>query len=615
MSKNGAEKKKLDWFNVRRALGFLARLAPFLKPQWPQILFLLLGGAMYSAGFAMRIPVVKPFVDLGIDAINLTESDARRILEKTTPLAGLLAGGALLMALGTFVKQYYMGYVQAQTRIRLQRAVIERLLRQPMAYFNAERKGALMSRISHNLSGASTLVKIAIEDLYSHPMTILSLLVAMLWTSPALTLIVLVICPIVVVPVMLFTRKIKRATRKKFQGMEEQGNFFHQMLDGIRVVKAFRLQGEQEQEYDRVSKEVFSRERKIARYKGTSRAIIEITYNMVLAAALLGVAQVFTTQWFEEAGGIGMFLQFVVASFLIYEPARRFGHSINELQEATAGLEKVFEVYDRKPELADRPDAKDAPREFHELEFDHVNFEYISERPVLQDICFKVKRGEMIALVGQSGMGKSTLMDLIPRFYDPVSGAVRVDGTDLREIRTDSWLANIAMVTQETFLFNTTVRKNIMTGKPDATEEEVIAAAKAAHIWEEIKALPQGLDTPLGDRGVNLSGGQRQRVAIARAFLKRAPILLLDEATSNLDTRSEREVQRALDELVSGCTVFVVAHRLSTIRKADRILVFHEGRIAESGSHDELMALDGHYAAAVKLQQGSTSLQQEPAAA
>ena len=256
-----------------------------------------------------------------------------------------------------------------------------------------------------------------------------------------------------------------------------------------------------------------------------------------------------------------------------------------------------------------------SPREFRELEFDHVNFEYISERPVLQDICFKVKRGEMIALVGQSGMGKSTLMDLIPRFYDPVSGAVRVDGTDLREIRTDSWLANIAMVTQETFLFNTTVRKNIMTGKPDATEEEVIAAAKAAHIWEEIKALPQGLDTPLGDRGVNLSGGQRQRVAIARAFLKRAPILLLDEATSNLDTRSEREVQRALDELVSGCTVFVVAHRLSTIRKADRILVFHEGRIAESGSHDELMALDGHYAAAVKLQQGSTSLQQEPAAA
>jgi ABC-type multidrug transport system fused ATPase/permease subunit len=231
----------------------------------------------------------------------------------------------------------------------------------------------------------------------------------------------------------------------------------------------------------------------------------------------------------------------------------------------------------------------------------------VPERQVLNDVSFTVKRGEMIAFVGQSGMGKSTMMDLIPRFYDPVGGALKVDGTDLRDLKADSWLSNIAMVTQETFLFNTTIRKNIMAGKPDASEEEVIAAAKAANVWDEISSMPKGLDTLLGDRGVNLSGGQRQRVAIARAFLKKAPILLLDEATSNLDTRSEREVQRALDSLVEGCTVFVVAHRLSTIRKADKILVFHSGRIIESGSHEELMERNGHYATAVRLQQGETT--------
>lgn len=604
MGKEKSDGRRLDWLSVRRALGYLVRLWPYLRPQWPQFILVALGGAMYAAGFAMRVPVVKPFVELGMDVVKLTEDDARRVLDRTLPLAGFLAAGAVLMALGTFLRQYFMGYVQARTRIRLQRAMVDRLLAQPISFFNAERKSALLTRATSNISAASTLLKIAIEDLYSHPVTILALLGTMLYTSPALTMVVLVVAPIVMLPVMFFARKIKHASRKKYQGLENQGNFFHQMLDGIRVVKTFSLQDAQKQEFDYVSIDVFARERKIARYKGTARAIVEITYNLVMAAVMLGVGLVFTTQWFEDAGGMGMFLQFVVASFLIYDPLRRMGHSVNEIQEASVGLERVFEIYDRQPEIMDRPDAKDAPREFKEITVENVSFEYVPERRVLNNVSFKVRRGEMIAFVGQSGMGKSTMLDLIPRFYDPTEGAIRVDGVDLRDLKTASWLANIAMVTQETFLFNTTIRKNILAGKPDATEEEVIAAAKAANVWDEIAALPKGLDTLLGDRGVNLSGGQRQRVAIARAFLKRAPILLLDEATSNLDTRSEREVQRALDSIVSGCTVFVVAHRLSTIRRADRILVFHHGRIAESGNHDELMAQNGHYAAAVRLQQG-----------
>ena len=616
MAKGNGEQKKFDWLNVRRAFSYLARLWPYLKPQWLHILLLALGGLLYSIGLSMRVPVVAPFVKLGMEwsqksSFTITDAAAQAVIDEVQPLALALAAGAVLMALGTFLKQYFMGCVQAQTRIRLQRAVVDRLLQQPISFFNAERKGALLSRIGANIQGAGSLVKIAVEDLYSHPLTIITLLAMMFYTSPALTLVLLFICPLVVVPVMMFARKLKRATRKKYQGMEDQGNFFHQMLDGIRIVKAFRLQEDQKLEYDRVSNEVYGRERKIARYKGTSRAIIEITYNSVLAAALLGVGLIFTTPWFQEAGGMGMFLQFLLASFLIYDPARRLGHSINEIQECTTALDRVFEIYDRKPEIMDRPGAQAAPGEFKEIEFDQVRFEYLAQRPVLHDVSFKVARGQMIAFVGQSGMGKSTLMDLIPRFYDPVGGAIRIDGVDLRDLKADSWLNNIAMVTQETFLFNTTVRRNILAGKPNATEHELVAAAKSAHIWDEIQALPQGLDTPLGDRGVNLSGGQRQRVAIARAFLKRAPILLLDEATSNLDTKSEREVQRALDSLVEGCTVFVVAHRLSTIRRANRIIVFHQGRIVESGTHDELVALNGHYASALKLQQGAESENQE----
>ncbi|CAG0971533.1 partial Lipid A export ATP-binding/permease protein MsbA, partial [Anaerolineae bacterium] len=248
MGKEKDEVKRFDMLSVRRAFGYLARLWPYLKPQWFQFIFVGIGAAMYAAGFALRIPVVKPFVDLGLDVVNLNEEDARRVLETTLPLAGMLAAGAVLMALGTFLRQYFMGYVQARTRIRLQRAVVDRLLEQPISFFNAERKGALLSRATSNISAASTLIKIAIEDLFSHPLTIIAILITMVYTSPKLTLVVLVVCPIVLVPVILFAQKIKRASRKKYQGLENQGNFFHQMLDGIRVVKAFRMQDAQKEE-------------------------------------------------------------------------------------------------------------------------------------------------------------------------------------------------------------------------------------------------------------------------------------------------------------------------------------------------------------------------------
>ena len=604
---NMAEEKKGDMISLGKAAGMLRRLWPFVRPQWPQFALVLLGICLDAAGNAARLWVIARFVQSEFVFGKVDDQaavQAQQALGDFLPLAGILMLGALAMATGSLLKQYFTGYVQARTIINLQRAVLGRVLSQPMTYFNAQRKGTLITRLTANTAGAGSLLRTFIEGVLAGPAVIVALGAVMFYTSPSLSLLTLVTIPAVLVPVIVYAAKIRKATRTKYRKLEASGNFFLQTLDGIRVVKGYRLEGAQREEFERVSDQVFLKERKVARYKGLSRFGIEITYNGVMAAALLGAGLVMATQWFEQMGGIGTFVAFFAGLLLLYDPARKLGHSLNDIQESTSALEAVFETHDREPEIADMHGAREAPHDFAQIAFEHVTFEYAPGRPVLRDVDFKVGRGQMVAFVGGSGMGKSTLMDLIPRFYDPVEGRICVDGTDLREFRLESWLRNIAIVSQETFLFNTTIRQNILCGKPDASEDELIQAARAAHIWEEIRQMPQGLDTPLGERGVNLSGGQRQRVAIARAFLRKAPILLLDEATSSLDSASEREVQLALDELIHGCTVFAIAHRLSTIRGADMILVFSHGRIVESGSHEELMQLNGQYAAAVRMQQG-----------
>ncbi|MCA8935351.1 MAG: ABC transporter ATP-binding protein [Planctomycetes bacterium] len=607
------KKQKFDWLSIRKALAYFKRLWPFLRPQWFQIALALAGTAMYSGGYAMRLIVIKPFLNLVNDPDSLGSANAEAIVREVAPWSGVLLGGAILMGVGTYLRQYYMGYVQSYTVINLQRAIVDKVLTQPMAFFNKEKKGALMSRMTANTSAASGLVKIVIESVISQPVTIVAVLGVLLYTSAVLSLATFVVFPVVLIPVMLFAGKIRKATRKKYQKVEASGNFFIQMLDGIRVVKSYRLEPEQKAEFERVSEDVFRRDRKVARYKGTSRFSVEFTYNALMAGGLFLVGFLMSLPWMQGPnGGLGMFVQFFAGLVFLYDPARKLGHSLNDVQESTAALDRAFELLDRESEIQDSSGAVEAPREFKQIKFENVEFHYDEGRPVLRDISFDVKRGQMIAFVGQSGMGKSTLMDLIPRFYDPTGGSIRIDGTDLRDMKMESWLRNIAIVSQETFLFNTTIRQNIMTGKPDATEEEVIEAAKAAHVWHDIEKMPEGLETKIGDRGVTLSGGQRQRVAIARAFLRKAPLLLLDEATSSLDTGSEREVQKALDGLIQGCTVFAVAHRLSTIRRADQIIVLNEGRIIERGDHEQLMKLSGAYANAFRLQQGEES---EPEAA
>jgi ATP-binding cassette, subfamily B, bacterial MsbA len=603
----GKKKKGFDWMNVRKAYAYFRRLWPFLKPSWFPLVLVVVGMALYAGGYAIRLVVIKPFIEFAEHSDEMTEMRAMEIIEYVAPLSLVLLVGAVAMAVGTFLRQYFLGYAQAYTVVNLQRAIVARILTQPLRFFNNERKGALMSRMTANTRAAGKLVQIVLEAAVSHPLKIIAVMAVLIYTSPLLALGALLIVPVALGPVVLFAGRIRKATHKKYQKLEASSNFFHQMLDGIRVVKSYRLEEAQREEFQRVSEDVFRRDRKVARYKGTSRFGVELTYNAVMAGALFGVGFIFTAPWFVAQGGVGMFVQFFAGLIFLYDPARRLSHSLNEVQESTAALDRAFELLDREPELRDRPGAVEAPEEFQTVRFEGVHFEYEPGQPVLRDINFEARRGQMVAFVGQSGMGKSTLMDLIPRFYDPTQGAVHVDGTDLRDIRNESWLTNIAIVSQDTFLFNTTIAHNLRAGRPDATDAELQEAARAANIWDEIQAMPEGMATRLGDRGVTLSGGQRQRVAIARAFLRKAPILLLDEATSALDTRSEREVQKALDSLIKGCTVFAVAHRLSTIRNADCILVLHDGRVIEQGTHDELIGRNGTYANAWRLQQGEAA--------
>lgn len=603
------EKQKFDLLNVRKAWRYFRRLWPFLKPQWPQILLVFLGMAMYSGGYAMRLLVIGPFMEIAQDPTGLSDSQLAEVIKKIAPYGGILLGGGFLMGFGTFLKQYFTGYVQSYTVISLQRGLVDKVLQQPMSFFNREQKGALISRMTSNATKAQTIVKMGLDNAVGYPLTILSVMGVLIYTSPALTGITFLIFPIVMIPIFLFAGKIRKATKKRYKKQEAGGNFFHQTMDGIRVVKSYRLEDKQREEFQNVSQDIFRRARKVARYKGLSRFGVEITYNSLMGIALLGVGWLLTTAWFVQQGGLPMFAQFFAGLVFLYDPVRKLGHSINDIQESTAALDRAFELYDRKPEIRDQKGAKEAPESFESIKFDHVNFAYVDDRLVLRDIDFEIKRGQMYAFVGQSGMGKSTLLDLIPRFYDPTSGAIRVDDLDLRDVKLESWLSRIAIVSQETFLFNTTIRDNIACGKSDASNDDVREAAEAANILAEIEALPEGFNTKLGDRGVNLSGGQRQRVAIARAFLRKAPILILDEATSSLDTTSEREVQKALDRLIENCTVFAVAHRLSTIRNADQILVINEGSIIEQGTHDELLARNGTYAAAYRLQHGEEEIE------
>jgi len=396
---------------------------------------------------------------------------------------------------------------------------------------------------------------------------------------------------------MRLSKKVKRFTKR---GQVRTGivtMLLQESIQGNRIVKAFGMESYESGRFARETSRVLRESLRVSRTKSI------VTPAMELLAAFAIGAVVWYGGWSVIAGGRtqGEFMAFMAAMFLMYQPFKGLTKTYTAVHQAIAGAERVFEILDVEPDIRDKPNALRAPGFQRELEFRDVSFGYGREL-VLRNINLRIRFGEMIALVGVSGVGKSTLADLIPRFYDVTSGSIAIDGVDIRDVTLTSLRSQIGIVSQHTFLFNDTVRNNIAYGRPDKGLEEIVAAAKAANAHEFIAALPNGYDTEIGEMGMQLSGGQRQRLAIARALLKDAPILILDEATSSLDVESEKLVQEALENLMTERTTLVIAHRLSTIRKADRIVVLVGGTIAEQGTHEELLARQSEYSRLYSLQ-------------
>ncbi len=408
----------------------------------------------------------------------------------------------------------------------------------------------------------------------------------------------LIFLPMASVPIVVFGKKFRRISTRYQRNVGEATNILHETIGGARIVKAFCMEEFEKKRFAAKMQDLFDILMRDTRYRCLSHPLIEFMGGVGMAMII----------WF---GGVqvlkghstpGTFMSFLTALVMLYEPIKGVSKINSTIQQGMASASRIFSLLDVRPRVEEREGAVELPPFSREITFDHVSFAYDRNEPVLHDIDLRIRCGEVLAIVGPSGGGKSTLANLIPRFYDVTGGALLIDGHDIRDVTLRSLRGQIALVTQQTILFNDTVRNNIAYGRLDCPMEEIIEAARAAHALDFINELPDGFETMVGESGTRLSGGQQQRISIARALLKDAPILVLDEATSSLDTESERKVQQALENLMQNRTTIVIAHRLSTIRKADRIVVMKDGRLVEEGSHEELLARGGEYETLHRMQ-------------
>ncbi|MEN8161609.1 MAG: ABC transporter ATP-binding protein, partial [Myxococcota bacterium] len=423
----------------------------------------------------------------------------------------------------------------------------------------------------------------------------------LLFISWQLTLSVLAVAPVVAGLIAFFGRQIRRSAKRRQESQSDVTQRLLQILSGIKVIQAFRAQQGEAAAFSRENLRYFRRNLRVQRNRAYSRGSVEGLNNLIGIGVLFGgVALILGSLWGLSFGALAAFVGVMQST---YGPMRDLTRGWTKLQEAVPSAERFFSILDEPGMTPDPSDAVRLEGVRDGIRVSKVSFSYGRE-PVLRDVTLDVRKGELVAIVGATGSGKTTLADLLLRFYDPDAGAIEVDGVDLRRIERASWLDHVAVVTQEPFLFAGSIRDNVAYGRPDASEDEIREAARVAHVDEFLGRLPDGLDTDVGDAGTLLSGGQRQRITIARAVLKNPEVLIFDEATSALDAKSERLVQEAIDGLLSGRTTFVIAHRLSTVRHADKILVLDHGAVAEIGSHDELIARGGRYAELMSHQSG-----------
>ncbi len=569
------------------------RLLEHVKPYRWKLAGGILFGVLYGPANVAVLSVVKKVW------ANFFEEAQQWTWWRAVAVASLLPAAMAVRGVCDFCGAYLMNWVGLRAVMDLRVRMFEHLQRLSLDFYTGTRAGELMSRVTSDPQSVQAGLANVVEDIVKEPVTLVSVLVWLLYTDWKLTMTGLVLLPICLVPIVVYGRATRKASRSAQENQADLLSVLQEAITGLRVVRAFGMEQRETEEFDKISRNVFRQRMRMVRGKAISTPMIEMV-------AGLGGAMVFFYAYSVGLEGSKL-IAFALGLFMLYGPVKKLSRVHLQIQETMAAADRIFQLLDQQPSVVESPSPKQLPRLTRAIYFDHVSFHYGQESPVLDDVDLQIPAGSLVAIVGASGAGKTTLFNLVPRFYDPTGGAVRIDGVNIREVSFASLRGQIGLVTQETFLFNDTVANNIAYGKPGAPRSEIITAAERAHAHDFISQMPQQYDTSTGDLGVKLSGGQRQRLAIARAILKNPPILLLDEATSALDTESERAVQAALDDLMWGrgkqaMTMLVIAHRLSTVQHADRIIVLDKGRIAEEGTHDELLQRGGVYKRLYELQ-------------
>jgi ATP-binding cassette, subfamily B, bacterial MsbA len=564
-----------------------------------------------EAGKAMNVPswVPQALQSWATSAQQAVSGGLKTHRGAVVAVVALIPCIILLRGLFTYLNVYLLQWVAVRTITDLRVRLFRHLMSLSAGFFSRVRTGELISRSMGDTSALQTIISNATPIMVKDPVVLTSLLVYLLWRHPTLTLISMVVMPACMAPVLIYSRKARRSARELQTQSAELGNVMVESFSGYRVVKAYNLEEAVTERFRAISRSFISHYMRIVRSLQIPGPLLEFVGGVGVALVL---AYLFVQTGNRPSGAD--FLTVVLSIFAMYRPLKNLTRLYNTLEQARASSERVFELLATVNSVPEPAHPKPLRAAGSAIQFENVEFAY-GEKPVLRGITLKIQPGQLVALVGPSGAGKTTMSNLLLRFYDPQRGSLRIGGVDIRDVSVTDLRSQIALVTQEIILFNESLRQNIALGRPGASQAEIETAAKHANAHHFISEMAQGYDTLAGERGVRLSGGQRQRLAIARAIIRNAPILILDEATSSLDNESERAVQAALDGLMCGRTTICIAHRLSTIQKADQIVVMNEGRIVETGTHAELIRHGGVYQRLYELQFESPHLSRAPALA
>jgi ATP-binding cassette, subfamily B, bacterial MsbA len=569
----------------------LDRLFAYSRPYRSRLLWALAGMVVYAAGSGGLAAMIKPIIDNG-----LVQQEGVAWIAWGIVLVFFLKG------IGSYVSSYLMADVGQRVVMDLRNALYNHILRQSAKFFANSDTGDLLSRINNDVSRIQQVVSDTVGDIARESLALVGYVGLLVWTDARLAISSLIGAPVIIYPLIRLGQRVRRTTLRSQEAMSQITHISKEAFDGHRIVKAFGTEEVEVNKFKAAGYNLFRTNMKVTAALSSLPPLMELIGGIGMAVAVwYGSQQI-------SAGRLspGDFGRFMGTLLLMYAPAKKLSRVNADLQQAMAASERIFDTMDQATEVPEKPGAAPLAPLADAITFRDVTFAYEDAHgrstSTLRGVTFEVRAGQMVAVVGKSGAGKTTLVNLLPRFYDVTDGQILVDGVDIRDAGLASLRHQIGIVTQETFLFDDTIAANIAYGTPGASRPMVEAAARAAHAQEFIEPMPRGYDTVIGERGQRLSGGQKQRLAIARALLKNAPILVLDEATSALDTESELLVQEALARLMEGRTSFVIAHRLSTIRRADAIVVLERGRVSEIGRHDELLAKGGTYATLYQMQ-------------